>query len=312
MSGGGFHKSGGGGHEGGGGEHVPLWYVSFSDMMAVLMSMFVMLYSMSNLDATKFQEVVVSLNGAYGVLSGGPGVLYLADLPTNLPTPGSPPVQISAMNVIRQKYGQELAKLASGGRIEAEVTDQGLKLRFTDRTLFDPGSATLKPGADEILHVVGEMLRDMPNRVAVEGHTDSTPISTPQFPSNWELSTARAASVIHDLIENEGIDPRRLTASGYGEYWPIVPNDTPERRAYNRRVEILILAETDHKPGDAPAADGQPAKAPGSHTSIDLLAIPKELGGAGQPPADQLVDSAPNPPAANGDSPTPNSGPKAP
>lgn len=289
MSDGGHHKKKGG-HEESSGENVPLWYVSFSDMMAVLMSMFVMLYSMSNLDTNKFQEVVVSLNGAWGVLSGGPGVLYLADLPTNM-NPDDPTVQLSPLYVIQQKYAKPLEKQGAEGRIDTELTSQGLRMRFTDRTLFAPGSATLRPEAAEVMSAVGELLRNAPNRITVEGHTDSTPISTAMFPSNWELSTARATAVIHYLIENEGIAPKRLTAAGYGEFWPLVPNDTPERRAYNRRVEITLLSEEEHVTGPAPAGTaGTPGTGTAPHT-VDLLALPDDLTDPGQPDEKSTTES---------------------
>lgn len=272
---------------GGGGDKpagAPLWMVSFADMMTTLMAFFVLLYSMSMVDVTKFQEVVISLNGAFGVLSGGPGVLYLADLPTNIP-PGDErvPTQITPLYVIREKYAKQIEMLAVDGRIETEITDQGLKLRFTDRTLFAPGSAQLRPDAGEVLGLVADMLLEVPNRVAIEGHTDSTPINTAQFPSNWELSTARATAVVHYFIENEGITPHRLTAAGYGEYWPLVPNDTPERRAYNRRVEIMILAEEEHKTVEVPTGQSGeetivvPESLPDDKPQVDLLALPPEV-----------------------------------
>lgn len=259
MSGRGRRGGGGGGEQAPG---APLWMVSFSDMMTTLMAFFVLLYAISMVDVTKFQEVVISLNGAFGVLSGGPGVLYLADLPTNVP-PGDerPPVQLSPLYELKEKYAKQVESQSIDGRIETTLSSEGIRLRFTDRTLFPSGSAQLRPEARDILAIVGAMLRETPNRIVVEGHTDSTPINTAQFPSNWELSTARATAVVHHLIEYQNIAPPRLAASGYGEYQPLVPNDTPERRAYNRRVDILILADPD-QPASQPSLFEDPLIAP--------------------------------------------------
>ncbi len=111
----------------------------------------------------------------------------------------------------------------------------------SDRVLFVPGEAAVQPEGITILKVIAESLRGLPNPIVVEGHTDSTPISTPRFPSNWELSTARATSVVRDLIAN-GIDPRRISAAGYADTRPIAKGSSAAARAKNRRVEIVVLA----------------------------------------------------------------------
>ena len=106
--------------------------------------------------------------------------------------------------------------------------------------MFDSGSAQIRPEFTPILEKIAEELMKIPNDIRIEGHTDNRPIHTPMFPSNWELSAARATSVLRFLVK-KGIDPSRLSAVGYGEFRPVASNDTPEGRAKNRRVEILIL-----------------------------------------------------------------------
>jgi hypothetical protein len=123
------------------------------------------------------------------------------------------------------------------------MNQRGLLIRFTDSALFDSGEADIKPEIFPILQLIADEVKEIPNMVAVEGHTDPTPINTARFPSNWWLSTARAAEVVHWLIEEGDVIPQRLQASGFSYFHPIVSNDTPENRARNRRVDVIILFE---------------------------------------------------------------------
>lgn len=125
--------------------------------------------------------------------------------------------------------------------VELELQERGLIVRFAEQVFFDLGQATLKPNALEILDSLADQLRDLPNPLRVEGHTDDWPIRTSTFPSNWELSVHRATNVVRYLIEEEGFDPQMLSVAGYAEYRPIRPNDTVQNRALNRRVDIVIL-----------------------------------------------------------------------
>lgn len=121
-----------------------------------------------------------------------------------------------------------------------EATRDGLIVRIDSPILFNSGEAELKREAFPILDKLVEMTADWPNRIRIEGHTDNVPIHTSAYPSNWELSTARALSVLRYFLDHGGVEPERLAAVGYGEYHPLVPNTTPENRAKNRRVEIYI------------------------------------------------------------------------
>jgi chemotaxis protein MotB len=107
--------------------------------------------------------------------------------------------------------------------------------------MFDIGSASIKPAAYTVLDTLGFFLEEIPNEIRIEGHTDDTPIRTAQFPSNWHLSVTRALNVGYYLLQHYKIRPEKVSIIGYGEYHPIVPNDTPEHRAENRRVDIVIL-----------------------------------------------------------------------
>ena len=124
---------------------------------------------------------------------------------------------------------------------EIELTPERLRLTFSQPILFDPGRAELKPEAIPILHRVANIFRKIPNEITIEGHTDNLPItSQSSYGSNWELSTARAHTVLKYYIEHEGIAPSRMGATGYGEYRPLTTNDTSEGQKKNRRIEISV------------------------------------------------------------------------
>ena len=127
--------------------------------------------------------------------------------------------------------------------IEVTRTHQGTRLSFEDQVLFDFGRSAINPAGFVFLDKIADVLHKMPYAVRVEGHTDNVPIRTRRFPSNWELSVARAVSVVKYFAEVSNIDPRRLSAVGYGESRPVAENDTLDNRAKNRRVEILLLTE---------------------------------------------------------------------
>ena len=125
--------------------------------------------------------------------------------------------------------------------IIANRTERGVVIVLQEQVLFETGEAEIKEEATDFLDSVGQALQNLPNMVKVEGHTDDRPISTYRYPSNWELSTARASSVIRYLTEKHGLDSKRFIAVGYGETRPVAPNTSPENWQKNRRVEIVIM-----------------------------------------------------------------------
>lgn len=155
-----------------------------------------------------------------------------------------------------EKAKEDLDKLIKDSGLEAKVnvsTDKKgrkLTIRLENSLLFSPGSADLTPQAGELMKKFAEIMTKAGKPVRVEGHTDNIPIHNAQFQSNWQLSTARAGSVILELINKCGVTPTLLSASGYGEYRPVAPNDTPENRAKNRRVEFVITDEEEEEEGE--------------------------------------------------------------
>lgn len=129
----------------------------------------------------------------------------------------------------------------------ADVTSdkRGVIIELRDNILFDTGKATLKPESKEVLNKINALISTLPNNIVVEGHTDNIPISNSKYPSNWELSTMRATTVVRYFTEVGGEDPSKISAAGYGEYKPVVENTTDENRAKNRRVNILIVANNE-------------------------------------------------------------------
>ncbi len=208
------------------------WLTTYGDLVTLLMCFFVLLYSFSTLETGKFRQVALSIQAALtGVLDGGAS-LNDKDL---LNKGGE--LTIDEAYAVIDAY---LEEAGLRGRVEAVYDERGLAVRFLDTVLFDLAKADLRPEALGILDRVAEVLQRVPNQIAVEGHTDNLPINTREFPSNWWLSTARANRVVEYLIHKHKLTPERLSAVGYGEYRPLVPNSSAANRARNRRVEILI------------------------------------------------------------------------
>lgn len=221
--------------------------MTYGDMMTQILAFFVLLFSYSTLDLQKYRAAMASLTGALGILPGGTSILQGPLVPSEEPKP--PPVppgvrgeEPGELERLAGQVREALEKSGYGGRFELVEDEDRLVVRFPETVLFDSGRADLHPESLAALDAVAEVLRRVPNRVRVEGHTDTDPISNFRFPSNWELSTARAGRVVRYFVDTYGLDPRRFESAGLGEYRPIAPNDTPENKQKNRRVDIVILS----------------------------------------------------------------------
>ena len=222
----------------------PPWMVTYSDLVTQLLAFFVILFTISTVDVQRFQLLLSAFRASVGVLERGRSLDRQALV-------GNPPLQVvPTFNYSRaaeqlQVVYEELSRLVESGGLERFVQlvpeERGLVVRFADRVLFDLGRAELRPEARRVLDSVAEVLKPLPNAIRVEGHTDDLPIHNARFPSNWELSTARATTVVRYLIERHGFEPRRLSAAGYGEYRPLVPNTSEAARQRNRRVDVVVL-----------------------------------------------------------------------
>ena len=135
------------------------------------------------------------------------------------------------------------ARLDFEGEVDLALIKEGLVMRLSEKALFDSGVAAISSGAYTLLEKIGAIIAKTAYFIRIEGHTDNVPIHTPVFPSNWELSTARAVNVLRYFIKTHKIDPQRLAAVGFGEYQPLVSNNTHANRAKNRRVEIIFIQQ---------------------------------------------------------------------
>jgi chemotaxis protein MotB len=233
-------------------DNTERWLLTYADLITLLLAFFIVMYSMSKLDAKKFGKMSEALNG---VLRGGQVVLPVA---ADLRQPGGGMLQLEDLKVLRREIETEIERNELDDRIETLQDERGLVIRVMERAAFDPGSSDLKPQMYSVLRLIARELETMPNHVRVEGHTDNTPISTFQFPSNWELSTARSTRVVRYLVEELTFDPRRISALGYGEYRPVASNNTDAGRTRNRRVDIIVLADDRQEPGATPSRSRSP------------------------------------------------------
>lgn len=220
----------------------PGWLTTYSDLVTLLLCFFILLFSFSSVDAEKFRSIMASFQGGSGVLEGGTSL----DIPINTIEDY---VDIEAdLKSLIENLDEYAETLGLGERLEIKAEERGIVIRFMDNVLFDSGSAEIKPESLEILKSVAEMLNReefSKRQIKVEGHTDSDPIlRSAKFPTNWELSSARATNVLRYLVEVENIEGNRISSSGYSYYRPILPNDTPENKAKNRRVDIVILKDS--------------------------------------------------------------------
>ena len=216
---------------------APFWMTTYGDMVTLLLTFFILMFAMSTINEQKFMQAANSLAAALGVLPKDVGLI--GEVSPAIGTTGIAREQIDiveSMEQIAEIFQEEaLQDLAS-----IEVTGPGeVLIRMGDKVLFSPGESELKPQAIRVLAGIANSIQEKTETVYIEGHTDNVPISTPEFPSNWELSTSRALSVVR-LLEEAGIPPEQLAAVGHSQYTPITSNDTPEGRAKNRRVELWI------------------------------------------------------------------------
>lgn len=232
------------------------WLIPYADMLTLLLALFIVLFAASAVDAQKLDQISQSFNIAF---QGGVGIF-------EQPSPIAPIVPHDAANRKDADSSQEeyddlglgqidylalreiqdsidgyIAEKDLGMSLQTNLTQEGLMITILDNALFAPGSAVIRPDARQLAEELAELLViDPPRHITVSGHTDDVPMNTPQFPSNWDLSAGRALNFLKILLENPELEPERFSAIGYGEYRPVAPNDSPENRAKNRRVEILI------------------------------------------------------------------------
>jgi chemotaxis protein MotB len=217
-------------------EGTPAWMVTYGDMMGLLLTFFILIVSFSSIQETKFEKAAGSMKASLGVLpkSGKPQIF-------NELNQVSQERKMDDVIDEVQKMKAQIAEKKLQEQVKITLTEKGAHIVIADPLLFDLGSDQLRPQAFPALDLVAEMLAKSPDAdVIVEGHTDNWPINNARFPSNWELSSARALAVVKYFAFKKELGPARFSATGYGEYRPVKPNDTVENRSANRRVEIYV------------------------------------------------------------------------
>lgn len=240
-----------------------MWMVTFADLMAIMLTFFVLLLTMSIIDTRKFQDAIISLQGTFGDpipslerISAGYVIGDMLSPPSVDPTLPEPfyeesgqerddmlepeRVMLDLVEPLYEELAEALAEEIARGEIEIERSELQILIRFQQEISFQSGDATLQPSFLPILDTIGNALKDLEGSIIVIGHTDDRPISTVRFRSNWDLSTARAASVVHYLTESHPLKASRIIAAGRADTQPLVMNDSAANRAINRRVEVTI------------------------------------------------------------------------
>lgn len=217
------------------------WAIPYADFLTLLLCLFIALYAIKKSGSLTSLSYAEAFAKQFGMRI----LPFSQTLPSQLlPAPVLPKAVMTPkgqyLNQELQKLKEELAKEGLEKLIKIEAVPQGVKIILQEAILFDPGHSSLKPTSIPIVDKLFNIVNKLPNPIEIDGYTDNTPIHTLKYPSNWELSTDRAASVARYFI-SKGMDPTRIKIAGYGEYRPLVPNTTPENKAKNRRVEITIL-----------------------------------------------------------------------
>jgi chemotaxis protein MotB len=230
----------------GGPAGAPLFMATYGDMVTLLLTFFVFLYSFSTIDAQKFQKMMFSFQAALGVLPGGQTTqeeqgVWRGNFGVDA---GDANKQTQAFKKGVAERLQALAKAEGlSDQITVKIDQRGVTVSLSEQFLYAPGAADPSPEARRVLYKIGQVFKEFSNPLAVEGHTDNSPLEGGVYRDNWGLSSARAALIASYLSGRVGIDPRRLQAVGYGSYRPLVPNDTPGHRAINRRVDLVLLTQ---------------------------------------------------------------------
>jgi len=227
-------------------ENHERWLVSYADFITLLFAFFVVMYSVSSVNEGKYRVLSESMLQAF--TNHKPlGQMSVVELPLEQTRPALEK-QIQQRPDDFQVYIEVANALDSlehaASDVSVQNTARGISIKIKDEVAFESGSVEIKREAREIIDLVAVLVRDFPNLISIEGHTDTVPIQSARFPSNWELSASRAASLVRYFVNKHELNPARFSATGFGGERPLETNLTPEGRSANRRVEIVILRET--------------------------------------------------------------------
>jgi chemotaxis protein MotB len=253
------------------------WLLPYSDLMTLLLALFIVLYSVSSVNTSKLTELSKAFRTAFSngfsifdkstILDTG-SVQDKADerkRQNNNATTKSELQQQEQKNLehLKQQLDKYIKQNGLTSELDTQLNRSQLLITIRDQALFPSGSAAIRPDSRKLAVAIGTMMQQYPGyEILVTGHTDNQPISTTEFPSNWELSSKRAINFMKVLLENKAFDPKLFSATGYGEYRPVAANDNPTNRAKNRRVEVSILRKYTAGVVEGQASDGTAKQPP--------------------------------------------------
>ena len=257
-------------------ENLERWLVSYADFITLLFAFFVVMYSISQVNEGKYRILSDTLNSAFQteartlspIQMGDPGMAANSPEMQQTDRIGRTTSAVDANQMaspaersiaeMKENVNEEMEPLVDEGLLSVSEDQNFVEIEIDTSSLFDSGGAEPTEAAVPILEAIGNILKPLPFPVKVEGHTDDRPIETERYPSNWELSAARAASVVR-LLASGGVEPSRLSAVGYGEQRPVADNDTAEGRRENRRV-VLVLEKRPPRQGLDQASEEEAAQ----------------------------------------------------
>ena len=221
---------------------APKWMVTFADLVTLVLVFFILLFSMSQIDMIKFKTIAQSFN-AQSMFQTNDSIV-----PGEYPSEGMNREEADLNEQSLDELAREVKKYLKENGLEdtaaAIRNERGVVLVLQEQIVFSTGDAVVLREAYPFLEKTGKLLKNIPNLIKVEGHTDNRPIKNSIYPSNWELSSARASSVIRFFVDSNDLDPERFIAVGYGDTRPLVPNTSEDNMQKNRRVEIVISDPT--------------------------------------------------------------------
>lgn len=219
------------------------WVISYADLVTLLFGFFIILYATADANEVKMEALARGLAEAFNVSvrEGSPGSSIFDGGTGVIPDQNNARSLDLDLEMVQRLVAEELARAGLVGQIAVTRDTDGIVIRLADNLAFPSASADIRPDALPLLRIVSRALHATDNEIRVEGHTDNIPLVTNRYPSNWELSSARATAVLRLLTEELGVDPGRVFAAGYGEHRTIADNRTVEGRALNRRADIVIL-----------------------------------------------------------------------
>lgn len=209
------------------------YLITYADVITLLLGLFIILYAISNIDIQKYEKIKIALDKSFG--GSAASVIGISDK--------IPEINVQPVDELKNKLATLIVQNDFGKYVQLEENERGITIHILEEILFASGNADLSQGSLTMLNKIAAVIKELPNDIRIEGHTDNVPISSTQYRSNWHLSVSRALNTAYYLMSSQRINPERVSIVGFSEYKPIASNENPSGRAHNRRVDIVILKE---------------------------------------------------------------------